>query len=64
VVIDRQWTSAFIRRVFPAIRDPDPPEKQHLESALRDTFDRIYISTRFELRQRSPHAAGGICGPA
>ena len=63
VVIDRQWSDpTFLRMIFPAMRDPDPPEKRDFEAALRVAFDRIvHASTRFELRQRSGHPSVALC---
>ena len=63
VVMDRQWSDAnFLRRAFPAMRDPDPPEKRDFEAALRVAFDKIvHASTRFELRQRSGQASTTLC---
>ncbi len=60
VVIDRKWSPSFFHRIFPAVRDPDPPEKRDFEAALRVAFDKIvHVSTRFELRQRSGQPPGG-----
>ena len=63
VVIDRQWSDpVFLRRVFPAMRDPAPPEKTGLEAALRTGFDEmVYSSSRFELRKRSRRAPAADC---
>jgi hypothetical protein len=62
VVIDRKWTPNVFRTVFPAMRDPDPPEKRDFEAALRVAFDKIvHASTRFELRERSGHPPAVAC---
>jgi hypothetical protein len=63
VVIDRRWSDpAFIRFVFPAIHDPDPPEKQHFEEALLAMFPEVvHASTRFELRTRSAPSSSRTC---
>ncbi len=53
VVIDRNWSDPrALRSIFPAMRDPDPPEKRDFEAPLRLAFDKIvHSSTVFELRQ-------------
>ena len=63
VVIDLQWSDPnFLRKIFPAMRDPDPPEKREFEAALRVLFDTIvHVSTRFELRKRSGSASATLC---
>jgi hypothetical protein len=63
VVIDRQWSDPnFLRRIFPAMRVPDPPEKREFEAALRVAFDKIiHSSTRFELRERSEDGSARLC---
>ena len=62
VVVDRKWTPTFFRRVFPAIADPDPPEKRSFDKALLVAFDSIvHASTRFELRKRSGHLPAALC---
>lgn len=63
VVIDRRWSDPnFLRKIFPAMRDPDPPEKRDFEAALRVLFDKIvHVSTRFELRERSGSASAALC---
>jgi len=62
LVVDRKWTPAFFHRVFPAIRDPDPPEKRDFEKALLVAFDIIvYASTRFEVRKRSGYLPATLC---
>ena len=55
VVIDRQWGDPnFLRRVFPAMRHPDPAEKAEFEAVLLRGFAEIlFASSRFELRRRS-----------
>jgi hypothetical protein len=63
VVIERMWTDPrVLRAVFPAMRDPDPPEKRGFEAALKLGFDNIlHTSTLFELRQRAESASVGLC---
>lgn len=62
VVVDRQWIDPnFLRKVFPAMRHPDPAEKTEFEAALRRGFGEVvFASSRFELRKRSgPGLAAG-----
>ncbi len=63
VVIDRNWTDPrVLRNLFPAMRDPDPPEKRAFEAALRLAFDRVvHTSMVFELRQRAGRASMPLC---
>lgn len=63
VIIDRQWSDpSFLRKIFPGMRDPDPPEKHEFESALRMAFGEIvHASPRFEVRRRSGDAPTGLC---
>lgn len=63
VVIDRTWTDPrLLRFVFPAMRDPDPPEKRAFETALRLAFDDVvHASPVFELRRRAPNASLAAC---
>jgi hypothetical protein len=63
VVIDRQLSDPnVLRTIYPAMRDPDPPEKRDFEAALRVAFDEVvWASTRFELRKRSGGAPAVPC---
>ncbi|MGH7275924.1 MAG: hypothetical protein ACREIY_02715 [Candidatus Rokuibacteriota bacterium] len=63
VVIDRNWSDPrALRFIFPAMRDPDPPEKRAFESALGLAFDKVvHTSTFFELRQRAGSASVALC---
>ena len=63
VVIERNWSDpSFLHRIFPRIRDPDPPEKRGFEAALRLAFARVVeASTTFELRARSAGASVAAC---
>jgi len=63
VVIERSWTDpAKLRSVFPAMRDPDPPEQRGFQAALRLAFDRVvHTSTFFELRARDASASVALC---
>lgn len=62
-VIDRSWSDPRkLRFVFPAMRDPDPPEQRDFQAALRLAFDRVvHTSTFFELRQRAESASVARC---
>src|SRR5262249_49185159 len=63
IVIDRQWTPDFFHRVFPALRDPAPPEERNLEAVVPAACDRAWQrSSRFEVRTRSESAARMHCG--
>jgi hypothetical protein len=63
VVIDRHLSDPdVLRTIYPAMRDPDPPEKRDFEAALRVAFDEVvWASTRFELRKRSGGAPAVPC---
>lgn len=63
VVIERMWLDPrVILNVWPAIRDPDPPERRGFEAALGRAFDQVvHTSTFFELRQRSGDASPALC---
>jgi hypothetical protein len=63
VVIDRQLSDpTILRRIYPAMRDPDPPEKQEFETVLRGAFDEVvYVSGRYELRRRSRQEQAVAC---
>jgi hypothetical protein len=63
VVIDRQLSDpTVLRKIYPAMRDPNPPEKREFEAVLRGTFDEVvYTSGRYELRRRSREGLGVSC---
>ena len=63
VVIDRQLSDpTVLRRIYPAMRDPDPPEKREFEAVLRGAFDEVvYTSGRYELRRRSSERSAVPC---
>lgn len=63
LVIDRHWSDPRVLRfTFPAMRDPDPPEKRGFEATLLLAFDKIaHTSTFFELRQRARSASASLC---
>lgn len=64
VVIDRRLSDpTVLRTIYPAMRDPDPPEKREFEAVLRGTFDQVvYTSGRYELRRRSKEGSAVPCG--
>ena len=60
VVIDRRWTDpVFLKAVFPAMRNPRPPETRRFERALDRGFKLVATDGMYELRRRR---AGGV-GP-
>ena len=63
VVVDRQWSDPnFLRRIFPAMRHPDPAEKTEFEALLLSGFAEIvFASGRFELRKRSGPGLAARC---
>jgi hypothetical protein len=66
LVLDRIWNDPDrLRRLFPAMKDYDPPEKRDLERALARGFDVIvHRSATFELRRRGDAPAAALCGHA
>ena len=63
VVLDRSWSDPRkLRSIFPAMRDPKPPEMRGFEAALLVAFDKVvHTSTFFELRQRVGGASTALC---
>jgi hypothetical protein len=62
VVIDRDWTDPkFLTTVFPAMRDPDPPETRRFEQALEKGFDFVARWGAFEVRRRVPAVDESVC---
>jgi len=62
VVIDRQWTDPkWLTTIFPAIRDPQPPETSKFEQALESGFELVAREDKFELRRRLPTINDSIC---
>ncbi len=62
VVIDRQWTDpVFLKKAFPAMQNPRPPETRAFESALDRGFDRVFEAGTYELRRRNPTASTALC---
>lgn len=53
VVLDRDWMDPdFLRRIFPALDDPQRPEAERFETALRQSFGLVMRAGAFELRRR------------
>jgi hypothetical protein len=52
VVMDRGWTSAAFHHVFPAMTNPQPPEKIRFERAIESNFALVGTYGEFELRKR------------
>jgi hypothetical protein len=62
VVIDRHWTDPqFLITVFPAMRDPEPPETERFEQALATGFEFVAQEGSFELRRRAPTIDETVC---
>src|SRR5438309_766233 len=63
LVVETGWTHpVVIRGVWPALRDPDPPEKHSFEVALATAFNKvIHASDTFQLRQRAGDASLALC---
>ncbi len=63
VVMDRSWSDPRkFQYVFPAMRDPDPPEKRGFETALALAFEQVvHSSAFFEFRQRTGSASVVLC---
>ena len=62
VVIDRLWLDdANLRTIYPAMRDPAPPERRAFETMLTEAFERVAHSPSFEVRRRTPRATSALC---
>ena len=62
VVIDRSWTNPkWLTAVFPAMRDPHPPETEKFEQALETGFELVAVEGKFELRRRVPAIGDTVC---
>jgi hypothetical protein len=63
LVVDLTWVdSTWLRVVFPAMRDPDPPERQAFETALQAAFNRpAHVSKHFVLLRRAEKAPVALC---
>jgi hypothetical protein len=68
LVVDSMWIdSRFLQGVFPAMTNPDPPERHTFEVALAKGFARVvHASAFFEVRERtsaSVDVCQGIAAP-
>jgi hypothetical protein len=62
VVIDRQWTDpVFLKKSFPAMQNPRPPETNGFETALDRGFDLVFQAKPYELRHRNAGAGIALC---
>jgi hypothetical protein len=62
VVIDRNWTdSKFLKSVFPAMRDPEPPETRKFEQAMETGFEFVAREGPYELRRRLRWVDEDVC---
>jgi len=62
VVIDRLWLDdGNLRAMYPAMRDPAPPERRAFETMLTEGFERVAHSPSFEVRRRTPRATPALC---
>ena len=52
VVMDRYWTNATFRQIFPSMANPQPPEKARFERAIESSFALVGTYGKFELRKR------------
>jgi hypothetical protein len=52
VVIDRSWTPAAFHSAFPAMVNPQPPEKIGFERAIESSFALVGTYGKYELRKR------------
>ncbi|MGZ5927452.1 MAG: hypothetical protein ACXWLJ_12315, partial [Rhizomicrobium sp.] len=52
VVLDRSWTNAAFHDIFPAMADPQPPEKMRFEHAIEISFALVGTYGDYELRKR------------
>jgi len=52
VVIDRSWTTATFHDVFPAMANPQPPEKAGFEHAIESSFALVGTYGDYELREK------------
>jgi len=53
VVIDRSWTTATFHDVFPAMANPQPPEKMRFEHAIESSFALVGTYGDYELRKKA-----------
>jgi hypothetical protein len=61
LVIDRSWTAPDFERVFPAIRDPEPPETRSFELALQSGLEFVARDGPFEVRRRVETVNKTVC---
>ena len=63
LVVDRTWGDPRrLHHFFPAMVDPDPPEKHAFEGALVRAFDTVvHRSSTFEVRRRGAAPAETLC---
>jgi len=47
--------------MYPAMRDPAPPERRAFETMLTEGFERVAHSPSFEVRRRTPRATPALC---
>ena len=63
LVVDKSWSDPRkLGAIFPAMKDPNPPEKRAFETALAQAFGTaVHASPVFELRRRSADATVALC---
>ena len=62
LVIDRDWTDPnYLRVIFPAIRNAEPPEKKKFELALQSGFEFVARDGAYELRRRVKTVDETVC---
>jgi len=59
VVIDRGWTTATFHDVFPAMANPQPPEKAGFERAIENSFALVGTYGKYELRKKKTDDENG-----
>jgi hypothetical protein len=63
LVLDRTGMDpATIRAVFPAVRNPNPPEKMAFERAIKGDFALVASLGRYEIRERVTPPPVQPCG--
>jgi len=61
-VIARNWTDPnFLREVFPAIRNVEPPERKRFELAIESGFEFMARDGKYELRRRVKSLDETVC---
>jgi hypothetical protein len=62
LVIDQSLTDPnWLRVIFPALRDPEPPETKKFELALQSAFEFVARDGTFELRRRVKAVDETVC---